>query len=78
MFLENDGYPVKQFPDGWKGEKGLYAVGFTKRGLLGITHDAIKIAQDIERDWITQAKHLISTKINRLSKQSNDIEDNYI
>ncbi|RWV89011.1 hypothetical protein GW17_00048863, partial [Ensete ventricosum] len=34
LFSENDGLPRRPFPDGWKGERGLYAVGFTKRGLL--------------------------------------------
>ncbi|KAJ8442437.1 hypothetical protein Cgig2_018714 [Carnegiea gigantea] len=51
--IQKDGYPVKPFPDGWKGENGLYAVGFTKRGLLGTSHDATRIAEDIERDWKT-------------------------
>ncbi|KAL8171660.1 hypothetical protein V2J09_023464 [Rumex salicifolius] len=41
----------KPFPNGWKGEPGLYAVGFTKRGLLGASMDAMKIAEDIERNW---------------------------
>ncbi|KAK8523382.1 hypothetical protein V6N13_113325 [Hibiscus sabdariffa] len=36
MFSEKDGYPRRPFPNGWKGECGLYAVGFTKRGLLGV------------------------------------------
>ncbi|XP_065850091.1 indole-3-pyruvate monooxygenase YUCCA2-like [Euphorbia lathyris] len=47
MFSEKDGLPVKSFPNGWKGENGLYAVGFTKRGLLGSSIDAIRIAHDI-------------------------------
>lgn len=48
MFSEKDGLPRKPFPNGWKGEKGLYAVGFTKRGLLGSSIDAKRIADDIE------------------------------
>ena len=41
---------------GWKivgGEErqGLYAVGFTQRGLLGASADAKMIAQDIEQSW---------------------------
>ncbi|GMI95044.1 YUCCA6 [Hibiscus trionum] len=51
MFSEKDGYPRRPFPNGWKGEHGLYAVGFTKRGLLGTSMDAMKIAQDIQRCW---------------------------
>lgn len=48
MFDEKDGMPRKEFPNGWKGEYGLYAVGFTKRGLLGASIDAKRIADDIE------------------------------
>ncbi|KAF7819822.1 indole-3-pyruvate monooxygenase YUCCA2-like [Senna tora] len=51
MFSEEDGLPRKAFPNGWKGENGLYAVGFTKLGLLGASMDAKLIAQDIERSW---------------------------
>ncbi|XP_022145028.1 indole-3-pyruvate monooxygenase YUCCA2-like [Momordica charantia] len=51
MFSEKDGLPRKQFPNGWKGECGLYAVGFTKRGLLGASMDARRTAQDIELVW---------------------------
>ncbi|KAK8496145.1 hypothetical protein V6N13_098133 [Hibiscus sabdariffa] len=57
MFSEKDGYPRRPFPNGWKGENGLYAVGFTKRGLLGTSMDAKRIAQDIERCWKHEAKH---------------------
>ncbi|KAF5456532.1 hypothetical protein F2P56_026004 [Juglans regia] len=49
MFSQKDGFPRKAFPNGWKGECGLYAVGFTKRGLLGASMDAKRIAEDIER-----------------------------
>ncbi|XP_068651773.1 indole-3-pyruvate monooxygenase YUCCA6-like [Aristolochia californica] len=56
FFSERDGLPRKPFPNGWKGECGLYAVGFTKRGLLGASMDAIRIAQDIERSWRVEAK----------------------
>ncbi|XWS70347.1 hypothetical protein CRYUN_Cryun03dG0040100 [Craigia yunnanensis] len=57
MFSEKDGYPQRPFPNGWKGECGLYAVGFTKRGLLGTSMDAKRIAEDIERCWKEEAKH---------------------
>ncbi|OMO91017.1 Pyridine nucleotide-disulfide oxidoreductase, class-II [Corchorus olitorius] len=57
MFSEKDGYPRRPFPNGWKGESGLYAVGFTKRGLLGTSMDAKRLAQDIERCWKEEAKH---------------------
>ncbi|XP_059309803.1 indole-3-pyruvate monooxygenase YUCCA6-like [Lycium ferocissimum] len=49
MFSEKDGLPKRPFPNGWKGECGLYAVGFTKRGLLGASMDAKKIAEDIHQ-----------------------------
>ncbi|XP_074280969.1 indole-3-pyruvate monooxygenase YUCCA2-like [Silene latifolia] len=62
MFSEKDGYPVKPFPEGWKGENGLYSVGFTKRGLLGVSVDAMKVAEDIERDWNSKAKPLMNHK----------------
>ncbi|KAF2303917.1 hypothetical protein GH714_024519 [Hevea brasiliensis] len=55
MFSEKDGLPHKSFPNGWKGENGLYAVGFTQRGLLGTSIDARRIAQDIELRWKAEA-----------------------
>ncbi|KAF7830143.1 indole-3-pyruvate monooxygenase YUCCA6-like [Senna tora] len=57
MFSKEDGYPRREFPNGWKGESGVYAVGFTKRGLLGASMDAKRIAEDIERCWKAEAKH---------------------
>lgn len=51
MFSEKDGLPRKPFPNGWKSERGLYAVGFAKRGLLGTSFDAKRIAEDIEHQW---------------------------
>lgn len=51
MFSKKDGFPRKPFPNGWKGENGLYAVGFTKRGLLGASMDSKRIAQDIQQCW---------------------------
>ena len=46
-FFTKDGMPKTPFPQGWKGENGLYTVGFTRRGLLGTASDAVKIAHDI-------------------------------
>lgn len=57
MFSKKDGLPRKPFPNGWKGECGLYAVGFTKRGILGATMDAKRIAEDIETCWKAESKH---------------------
>ncbi|RZR93759.1 hypothetical protein BHM03_00022332, partial [Ensete ventricosum] len=59
LFSENDGLPRRPFPDGWKGERGLYAVGFTKRGLLGASLDARRIAQDIEQCWKAELKKIM-------------------
>ncbi|KAI4376928.1 hypothetical protein MLD38_014631 [Melastoma candidum] len=46
-FFDTEGMPRTPFPNSWKGGKGLYAVGFTRRGLLGVASDAVKVAQDI-------------------------------
>ncbi|TKY44642.1 Indole-3-pyruvate monooxygenase YUCCA2 [Spatholobus suberectus] len=59
MFSEKDGLPRRPFPNGWKGENGLYAVGFTKRGLLGASIDAKRIAEDIENSWKAKATHIL-------------------
>ncbi|KAK4799414.1 hypothetical protein SAY86_024779 [Trapa natans] len=55
-FFNNMGYPKSPFPNGWKGSKGLYAVGFTKRGLSGASSDAIRIAADIGSFWKQETK----------------------
>lgn len=52
MFSKRDGLPKRPFPNGWKGECGLYAVGFTKRGLLGASMDAKKIAEHIHHQYV--------------------------
>ncbi|XP_038700954.1 LOW QUALITY PROTEIN: probable indole-3-pyruvate monooxygenase YUCCA4 [Tripterygium wilfordii] len=52
-FFTKDGMPRTPFPNGWKGENGLYTVGFTRRGILGTTSDAVKIGQDIADRWRT-------------------------
>ncbi|KAI3683886.1 hypothetical protein L1987_84401 [Smallanthus sonchifolius] len=65
MFSEKDGYPRRPFPNGWKGAYGLYAVGFTKRGLLGASADAKRIAEDIGKCWKVEANHLIATTTRR-------------
>ncbi|KAL5559252.1 hypothetical protein UlMin_035463 [Ulmus minor] len=52
-FFTKEGMPKTPFPNGWKGENGLYTVGFTGRGLLGTASDAVKIAQDIGDQWRT-------------------------
>ncbi|KAL5221108.1 hypothetical protein ABZP36_025821 [Zizania latifolia] len=49
FFSEKDGFPKKS--NGWKGQNGLYAVGFSRRGLLGVSMDATKITEDIVQRW---------------------------
>ncbi|GAV82128.1 FMO-like domain-containing protein [Cephalotus follicularis] len=58
MVPEKDGLVAgKPFIYGWKGDRGgLYEVGFTKRGLLGASIDAKKIAEDIANDWKAEAR----------------------
>lgn len=60
MFSQTNGMPRKPFPNGWKGENGLYAVGFTYRGLLGAPIIARKIAEDIEHEWKAEAANFIA------------------
>ncbi|KAJ0503439.1 putative indole-3-pyruvate monooxygenase [Helianthus annuus] len=62
MFSEKDGYPRRPFPNGWKGAYGLYVVGFTKRGLLGASADAKRIAEDICKCWKANANQITMKK----------------
>ncbi|XP_076905886.1 putative indole-3-pyruvate monooxygenase YUCCA11 [Bidens hawaiensis] len=41
------GMPKHKSPNHWKGEHGLYCVGFASAGLFGISNDAKNIAGDI-------------------------------
>jgi indole-3-pyruvate monooxygenase len=43
--------PKVPFPNGWRGKNGLYTVGFSQRGLLGASSDALNIARDIYCQW---------------------------
>ncbi|KAK6914203.1 Flavin monooxygenase-like [Dillenia turbinata] len=61
-FFSTNGFPKTPFPNGWKGKAGLYAVGFTRRGLSGASLDATRTAQDIGRIWkeeTNQKKHYV-------------------
>ncbi|KAM3325725.1 hypothetical protein P3S67_000850 [Capsicum chacoense] len=63
-FFSKNGYPKAQFPNNWKGKSGLYAVGFTKRGLAGASADAIRIAKDIgkvHKEDLKQKKQKVPT-----------------
>ncbi|MBA0579505.1 hypothetical protein Gorai_021758, partial [Gossypium raimondii] len=55
-FFGENGYPKAPFPHGWKGNGGLYAVGFTRRGLSGASSDAMRTAQDIGKLWKDETK----------------------
>ncbi|XP_076944558.1 putative indole-3-pyruvate monooxygenase YUCCA5 [Bidens hawaiensis] len=50
-FFAENGFPKTPFPNSWKGKGGLYASGFTRRGLAGATADAMKISKDIGKEW---------------------------
>ncbi|KVI07494.1 probable indole-3-pyruvate monooxygenase YUCCA10 [Cynara cardunculus var. scolymus] len=43
------GMPMHKSPNHWKGDHGLYCVGFASAGLFGISNDAKNIADDIFR-----------------------------
>ncbi|XP_055814314.1 probable indole-3-pyruvate monooxygenase YUCCA10 [Solanum dulcamara] len=47
IFLD-DGTLINKFPNHWKGDNGLYCVGFSKRGIAGISMDAIAIVDNIK------------------------------
>lgn len=70
-FFSRDGFPSSPFPNGWKGKAGLYAVGFTRRGLSGASVDAIKVAKDIIKLWKTETKqktHSVTVSCHRKCK----------
>ncbi|KAK0582473.1 hypothetical protein LWI29_026022 [Acer saccharum] len=60
-FFSKNGFPKAPFPHGWRGKAGLYAVGFTKRGLSGASSDAMRIAEDIGNMWKKETKQKKTT-----------------
>ncbi|XP_010023778.1 probable indole-3-pyruvate monooxygenase YUCCA7 [Eucalyptus grandis] len=67
-FFSEDGILKNPFPNGWKGRAGLYAVGFTRKGLSGASLDAISVAHDIGRSWkedMKQRKHSVTARHRR-------------
>ncbi|XP_054807989.1 probable indole-3-pyruvate monooxygenase YUCCA3 [Prosopis cineraria] len=67
-FFSEDGIPKNPFPNGWKGKWGLYAVGFTRRGLSGASLDAVSVSHDIARCWkedFKQRKKSVATRHRR-------------
>ncbi|KAL0889111.1 hypothetical protein Bca101_013094 [Brassica carinata] len=57
MFSKN-GFPKSPFPNAWKGKSGLYAAGFTRKGLAGASADAVNIAKDIGNVWREETKRV--------------------
>ncbi|WCJ38179.1 Flavin-binding monooxygenase family protein [Euphorbia peplus] len=55
-FFNKNGFPKSSSPNGWKGKAGLYAVGFSRRGLAGASSDSMRIAQDIGQVWKDETK----------------------
>ncbi|KAL2339700.1 hypothetical protein Fmac_007640 [Flemingia macrophylla] len=47
LLFNEHGMPKPDYPNHWKGEKGIYCAGFSRRGLEGISFDAKRIADDI-------------------------------
>ncbi|KAM7488395.1 hypothetical protein LguiB_025879 [Lonicera macranthoides] len=56
-FFSKEGFPRAPFPNGWKGKAGIYAVGFTRKGLSGASLDATRVAQDIGKIWKEETSH---------------------
>ncbi|XP_076939815.1 putative indole-3-pyruvate monooxygenase YUCCA8 [Bidens hawaiensis] len=56
-FFAKNRLPKTPFPKEWKGKKGLYASGFTRRGLAGVSADAVKISLDIGQVWKQELNH---------------------
>ncbi|KAK3193972.1 hypothetical protein Dsin_025282 [Dipteronia sinensis] len=50
--LNDDGIPKQSFPNHWKGKKGLYCVGLSRRGLYGASADAQNIANHIKNSLL--------------------------
>ncbi|KAJ4901737.1 putative indole-3-pyruvate monooxygenase YUCCA5 [Raphanus sativus] len=57
MFSKN-GFPKSPFPNAWKGKSGLYAAGFTRKGMAGASADAVNIAKDIGNVWREETKRV--------------------
>lgn len=45
--LNDEGFPKNEFPNHWKGDRGLYCTGLSRRGLHGIKMDVEAITDDI-------------------------------
>ncbi|KAK9933769.1 hypothetical protein M0R45_020945 [Rubus argutus] len=47
LILDDDDKPKSKYPNHWKGAKCVYCVGFSGRGLPGISSDSKAVAEDI-------------------------------
>ncbi|KAF3788145.1 Indole-3-pyruvate monooxygenase [Nymphaea thermarum] len=74
MFSKKDGLPRGPFPEGWKGENGLYAVEFTKRGTLGACMDARRISQDIDYSEAESKPIILATATPTLLQEPTSIQ----
>ncbi|KAL4183754.1 hypothetical protein AMTRI_Chr11g99880 [Amborella trichopoda] len=45
--FNEDGMPRAKYPNHWRGPNGLYCAGLSRRGLFGVSEDAMNIANDI-------------------------------
>lgn len=55
---KNNNNPQDSYPKNWKGKNGVYSVGFARQGVLGISMDAHKVADDIASQWNSETRHL--------------------
>ncbi|CAI8598470.1 unnamed protein product [Vicia faba] len=69
LFNEN-GMPKAAYPNHWKGENGVYGVGFSRRGLQGINYDAQRVAKDISVTINARKIHAADDEANILLKSS--------
>ncbi|CAM8992322.1 unnamed protein product [Rhodiola kirilowii] len=60
-FFCKNGFPKTALPNSWKGQSGLYAVGFSRKGLAGASMDAMNIAQDIGEVWRKETRQSCRT-----------------
>ncbi|KAL7262957.1 hypothetical protein ACSBR1_001178 [Camellia fascicularis] len=70
--FNKDGMPKRKVPNHWKGEKGLYCVGFAGMGLFGISNDAQNIAKDIKHNFdLLHYKFMTVMNLNEHSGSTN-------
>ncbi|KAL6185968.1 hypothetical protein ACLB2K_042090 [Fragaria x ananassa] len=49
VILDENDKPKNKYPEHWKGEKGVYCVGFSGKGIPGISFDTMDVANDIHQ-----------------------------